>query len=150
MHDKYIVYFISRTKSHMIQFIQNKLTTNHLDDLIPTHGNILTALYESSRPLTMKEIAKKIGKDKSTVTSLVNKLVALGYITKVTSTEDKRITYIHLTEKAYGIKPTFDAISSDVKATAYKNFTEEEKAELLRLLHKLSTNFSESNNNSFL
>lgn len=148
MHDKYIVYFISRTKAHMIQFIQNKLLENHLPDLIPTHGNILTALYESNKPLTMTEIASKIGKDKSTVTSLIHKLVTLGYIEKVPSTEDKRITYIHLTPKAYAIKSTFDHISSDVNTTAYKNFTQEEKAELLRLLHKLSTNFKESNNNS--
>ncbi|WP_243238746.1 MarR family winged helix-turn-helix transcriptional regulator [Romboutsia sp. 1001713B170207_170306_H8] len=80
MKDKYIIYFISRTKANMIKFIENKLKENNLTDLIPTHGNILTALYESDKKLTMKEIAKKIGKDKSTVTSLVNKLISLGYI----------------------------------------------------------------------
>ncbi|MGO0916466.1 winged helix-turn-helix transcriptional regulator, partial [Clostridioides difficile] len=41
---------------------------NGLGELIPTHGNILTALYENNGILTMKEIAAKIGKDKSTVT----------------------------------------------------------------------------------
>ena len=79
MNDKYIIYFISRTKANMIKFIENKLKENDLNDLIPTHGNILTALYESDKKLTMKEIAKKIGKDKSTVTSLVNKLIHLVY-----------------------------------------------------------------------
>ena len=82
MKDKYIIYFISRTKANMIKFIENKLKENDLTELIPTHGNILTALYESDKKLTMKEIAQKIGKDKSTVTPLVNKLIRLGYIEK--------------------------------------------------------------------
>ena len=145
MNDKYIIYFISRTKANMIKFIENKLKENKLDDLIPTHGNILTALYESDKKLTMKEIANKIGKDKSTVTSLVNKLINLGYVEKEKCTKDKRVTYIGLTEKARDIEDSFNFISSQVKETAYNNFTEEEKKEFLRLLRKLSSNFKNAN-----
>ncbi len=145
MKDKYIIYFISRTKAHMIKFIDNKLKENNLNDLIPTHGNILTALYESDKILTMKEIAKKIGKDKSTVTPLVNKLINLGYIKKEQSSTDKRVTYISLTDKARDIEDKFNFISSQVKETAYKDFTPEEKEEFLRLLRKLSSNFKNEN-----
>lgn len=147
MNDKYIIYFVSRTKANMIKFIENRLKSNELDDLIPTHGNILTALYESDGRLTMKEIAKKIGKDKSTVTALVNKLIGLGYIKKDKCDIDKRVTYISLTDKAIDIKDKFDFISSQVKETAYKDFTDEEKAEFLRLLRKLSKNFKDANDN---
>lgn len=145
MKDKYIIYFISRTKANMIKFIENKLKENDLTDLIPTHGNILTALYESDKKLTMKEISKKIGKDKSTVTSLVNKLIDLGYVKKEKCTKDKRVTYISLTQKARNIEDKFNFISSQVKETAYKNFTKEEKEEFLRLLRKLSSNFKIEN-----
>lgn len=147
MNDKYIIYFISRAKASMIKFIENKLKENNLNDLIPTHGNILTALYESDKKLTMKEISKKIGKDKSTVTSLVNKLINLGYVQKEQCTKDKRVSYISLTEKAREIEGKFNFISSQVKETAYSNFTEEEKKEFLRLLKKLSTNFKDANKN---
>lgn len=147
MNDKYIIYFVSRTKANMIKFIENRLKSNELDDLIPTHGNILTALYESDGRLTMKEIAKKIGKDKSTVTALVNKLIGLGYIKKDKCDIDKRVTYISLTDKAIDIKDKFDFISSQVKETAYKDFTDEEKTEFLRLLRKLSKNFKDANDN---
>lgn len=145
MKDKYIIYFISRTKANMIKFIENKLKENKLTELIPTHGNILTALYESDKKLTMKEIAEKIGKDKSTVTSLVNKLISLGYIQKEKSITDKRVTYISLTSKARDIEDTFNFISSQVRETAYKGFTPEEKEEFLRLLRKLSSNFKMEN-----
>lgn len=146
MNDKYIVYFISRAKANMIKFIENKLKENKLDDLIPTHGNILTALYESDKNLTMKEISQKIGKDKSTVTSLVNRLITLGYIEKEKCTKDKRVTYIGLTQKSRDIEGSFNFISSQVKETAYSNFTEDEKKEFLRLLRKLSSNFKDANN----
>lgn len=146
MNDKYIIYFISRAKAHMIKFIENKLVENKLFDIIPSHGNILTALYESNRKLTMKEISKKIGKDKSTVTSLVNRLINLGYVEKEKCSIDKRITYIRLTQKARDIEDTFNFISSQVKETAYSNFTEEEKQEFLRLLKKVITNFKNANN----
>ena len=145
MNDKYIIYFISRTKGHMVKFIENRLKANKLEGLIPTHGNILTALYESNEKMTMKEISKKIGKDKSTVTSLVKKLEALGYVKRETSTSDKRNTYILLTEKARDVEPTFNSISLEVKETAYSNFTDDEKVEFLRLLRKLSTNFKKAN-----
>ncbi|WP_042276617.1 MarR family winged helix-turn-helix transcriptional regulator [[Clostridium] dakarense] len=145
MNDKYIVYFISRTKANMIKFIENKLKISGLNDLVPTHGNILTALYESNGKLTMKEIAKKIGKDKSTVTSLVNRLISLGYIEKEKCDKDKRVTYIKLTDKARSIEGKFNNISSQVKETAYNNFTEDEKKEFLRLLKKLSNNFKDAN-----
>lgn len=145
MKDKYIIYFISRTKAEMIKFIDNKLKKNNLDGLIPSHGNILTALFESDKSLTMKEISNKIGKDKSTVTALVNKLISLGYIEKEKSISDKRVTYIKLTQNARNIEDSFNHISSQVRQTAYNNFTEEEKKEFLRLLKKLSTNFKDAN-----
>ena len=144
MNDKYIIYFVSRTKANMIKFIENKLKQNDLNDLIPTHGNIFTALYESDKKLTMKEIANKIGKDKSTVTALVNKLLYLGYVEKEKCSSDKRVTYINLTQKARAIEDKFNYISSQVKETAYSNFTEDEKKEFLRLLRKLSTNFKDA------
>lgn len=142
MQDKYIVYFISRTKSKMLHFIQDRLDENRLNDLIPSHGNILTALYENNGKLTMKDIAKIIGKDKSTITPLVNKLLELNYITKEKNASDKRVTYIILTNKGKEIESRFSVISKEVSSTAYSNFSKEEKLVFLRLLKKLNNNFS--------
>lgn len=141
MNDKYIVYFISRTKKKMIRFIEKKLLENDMDDLIPSHGNILTALYENNEKLTMKRIAEIIGKDKSTVTPLINKLLSLGYIKKEKDEKDKRITYISLTNKGREIRTKYNNISSEVYKTAYKGFSKEEKEIFLNLLKRLNNNF---------
>ncbi|GMA98040.1 MarR family transcriptional regulator [Pelosinus sp. IPA-1] len=141
MKDKYIIYFMSRTKNKMLHFIEEQLQENQLDDLIPSHGNILTALYENHGKLTMKQIAQIIGKDKSTITPLVNKLLDLGYIIKEKNEIDKRVTYIILTERGKQIEAKFNAISREVSVTAYKGFSAEEKEVFLRLLKKLNNNF---------
>ncbi|MFI3209612.1 MAG: MarR family winged helix-turn-helix transcriptional regulator [Peptostreptococcaceae bacterium] len=143
MNDKYIIYFISKAKSHMIKFIENNLKEQELNDLIPTHGNILTALYESKTKLTMKDISNKIGKDKSTVTALISKLETLGYVKKEKCTMDKRVTYINLTDQSINIKDKFDIISQKVNQTAYAGLTNDEKKEFLRILKKISINFKE-------
>lgn len=141
MKDKYIVYFMSRTKNKMLRFIEEQLQENGLDELIPSHGNILTALYENHGKLTMKKIAEITGKDKSTITPLVNKLVDLGYITKEKNQLDKRITHIILTSKGKQIQEKFSDISNKVYSAAYKNFSAEEKEVFLELLKKLNHNF---------
>ncbi len=143
MNDKYIIYFISRTRKKMLKFLDHKLTEYDMTDIITSHGNILTALYDNGGKLAMNEIAKIIGKDKSTVTPLINKLLQLGYIEKTQDEMDKRITFIVLSKQGYELKPKFDAISAQINETAYKDFTQEEKEIFLRLLKKLNTNFTE-------
>ncbi len=141
MKDKYIVYFVSKTKKKMINFIEKKLKEKGLDDLVPSYGNILTVLYDNNGKLSMKEIGKLIGRDKSTITPLVNKLSKLGYVIKEKSKEDRRVTYVKITEKGKEIEHKFKEISKEVYSTAYKDFTTEEKELLLRLLKKLNNNF---------
>lgn len=143
MKTKYIVHFISKTKKKMTNFIEKQLKMEGLDDIVPSYGNVLTVLYDNDGKLSMKQIGKLIGKDKSTVTALVFKLCDLGYVKKEKSEMDKRVTYIKLTEKSEKIKPKFDVISSKVQQTAYKGFSDDEKKEFFRLLKKINDNFSD-------
>lgn len=142
MNDKYVVYFMSRARKKMISFIEKKLIENDLDEIIPSHGNIFTALYENDGKLTMKQIAEITRKDKSTITPLINKLLQLGYITKEKHETDKRSTYIILTSKGYQFKEKYEKISDEVSATAYKGFSPEEKTQFLTLLKRLTDNFT--------
>ncbi len=141
MNDKYIVYFISKTKKKMMSFIEKKLKEKGLSDLVPAYGNVLTALYDNGGKLSMQEIGKLIGKDKSTITPLVNKLEKLGYVKKVKCKEDKRVTYVVIVEKGKEIEYKFNEISGEVYAAAYKNFSEEEREVFLKLLKRLNENF---------
>lgn len=142
MNDKYIIYFISKTKKKMTRFIEKALKEKGLDDLAPSYGNILTVLYNNNNGrLSMNQIGKTVGKDKSTITALVNKLSNLGYVKKEKCIQDKRVTYIILTEKGKAIEGKVNDISEKVNLIAYKNFSKKEKDIFLELLKKMNNNF---------
>lgn len=143
MNDKYIIYFISKTKKKMVQFLEKELKNKEIYDLAPSYGNILTVLYDNDGKLSMSEIGNLIGKDKSTITALIKKLEKSNYVRKTKDENDRRITYIELTDKSIEIQSKFDSISKEVNTRAYKNFSEEEKETLLKLLKKLNNNFNE-------
>jgi DNA-binding MarR family transcriptional regulator len=141
MKDKYIVYFVSKTKKKMTKFIEKKLIEKGLTDLAPSYGNILTVLYDNEGSLRIKDIGDLLGKEKSTMTTLINNLEKHGYVEKVRDENDRRNTYVRLTDKARRIENEFNEISAAVQERAYNNFSKDEKDELLRLLKKLNQNF---------
>jgi DNA-binding MarR family transcriptional regulator len=85
----------------------------------------------------MAEIAQKIGRDKSTVTALTDKLVKLGYVCKERSAEDTRVVHVTLTSRGNELKPVFEEISREIMKAFYQNISEEEEDQLIRILDKI-------------
>ncbi len=141
MYPQYIIYFISKTKKKMEKFLEYKIVEKGLKGIIPSHGNILTVLFEAQSPMTMKEIAQKIGKNKSTVSVLIQQLIDKGYIEKSIDPQDRRNTQIKLTSLGQSIESKYKLISDEVIQVAYQDFTEEEIETFLKLLKKMNQNF---------
>ena len=118
------------------RFIIDSLHNNGITGLVPSHGDILVILYKYEK-LTMKNIAGKIHRTKPTVTVLVNKLEEQGYVKRVKSDKDSRVTYIILTEKGKGFKPLFEKISDELCKMLYKNLSENEAETLDKILEKM-------------
>ncbi|WP_244159163.1 MarR family winged helix-turn-helix transcriptional regulator [Paenibacillus polysaccharolyticus] len=134
------VSLISKIKEKTSRFILTEMTAQGIHDLATSHGDIIYALYNHRR-MTMAEIAKKIRKDKSTVTALVDKLVRTGYVAKERDTGDSRIVHVALTAKGEALQPIFEDISQRLLDTFYTDVTDVEKNELLRILIKIHDNF---------
>lgn len=133
---------ISNIRSKVFDYIECELKRRGIEGLVVSHGNILDILYDNNGKLTMKEISKGINRSKSTVTQLVDKLLKDGYVTKESSPEDKRFSYIVLTEKGLNIKKDFREISDDVIREFFKDFKEEEAETFLLLLDRVINNFT--------
>ncbi|SRR6056297_458101 len=142
MNKNYLIYYVSKIRKKSGRFIENGLGLEGLNGLCASHGTILSALYSQNRALSMKEISKIIYRNKSTTWQLVDKLVKEGYIEKTRCKDDGRVSYVVLTDKGREIQPSFESISARLIEKAYENFSDDETAELLRLLKKLSDNFS--------
>lgn len=130
---------ISKIKHKINNVIISELSKQGIEGIVVSHGDILYALFQKEK-MTMAEIASRIGKDKSTVTALVNKLVHYGYVSKERDTEDARVVYVAITAAGKRLEPSFEEISKKVLDLFYKNFSEEEKEDLFRLLNKIDKN----------
>jgi MarR family transcriptional regulator, organic hydroperoxide resistance regulator len=127
-----------RNKAH--GFLTYELHKAGLGDIAPSHGFILYALFKNDGS-SMKEITSRINKKKNTVTVLIEKLAAHGFIKKAFDTSDRRTTRIFLSKKGKTLEKSFNTISEKLLATAYHGFTENEKITLLTLLDKMNRNF---------
>jgi len=136
-----VIAIISRIRNNA-----NKLIIEHLDakvvkGLAPSHGDVLQVLLHSSGGVTMNTLASKIGRDKSTLTALVNKLEKHGFVEKLKSLEDSRSTLVQLTSKGKELKPIFDEVSQKLLDTTYSGFTQKEKEVLVDLLIRVNNNY---------
>ncbi|MFC0216565.1 MarR family winged helix-turn-helix transcriptional regulator [Paenibacillus chartarius] len=139
MESRDIISLIAKIREKVNRFIVAEMVKYGIEDVGTSHGDILYALFKSHR-LTMADVSKRINKDKSTVTALVDKLVRLGYVIKERDREDTRVVYVALTRKGIELKPVFESISKDMLDMFYSNISDKEKEDLLHILKKIDNN----------
>ena len=140
MKTDHIIALIAKTREKSNAFILMKLKELGIEGLAPSHGGILINLFRSS-PLPMKELAERIGRDKSTITALINKLIKLGYVEKQKDPSDSRVTLIGLTREGADLKPDFEYVSAKLLSTTFRGFSTEEREQVVRLLDRIHGNF---------
>jgi len=140
METKSIPAIISDTRASINRHLLKELNRLGIKGLAPSHGAILFHLFNNEQ-VTMKELAKAVRRDKSTVTALVAKLVCAGYVQKVRSPEDQRTVCVTLSEGGKALKPSFEEISEALIARVRQGIDEEEQRELVRILKKVRANF---------
>ncbi len=137
-----IISTISSIHNNANKLIVKELKKHDLEGLAPSHGDILILLYQNEEGVPMNKITSSINKDKSTVTTLVNKLEKMELIEKFKHESDSRSTMVKLTQKGVDTKPiVMDEISTKLLDLTYKNFTQEEKKVICVLLERIKNNF---------
>ena len=131
---------VSHIHSLTADFLKKRLSENGFDDFASSHGNILFQL-SINKEITMKELASKINRDKSTTTVLVRKLEQEGLVTTTPSPEDRRNKILTLTEKGAEYNTLMKKLSKELLAKFYKGFSDEEIEEFCSFLKKIEKNF---------
>lgn len=144
MYSEYILYNLNKTKKIMHHYVDRMLKKEGFTDFVSAYGDILTVLFLNDGELKMNEISEMVGKDKSTVTVLINKLVEKNYVNKNQSQEDKRVFKVSLTDKAMTHKAMFNKIANNVRAVAFDGFSPEEEQAFKGYLKKLEGNFNQA------
>jgi DNA-binding MarR family transcriptional regulator len=140
METNNIISLIASIRNKANQFIVSEMNQRGIKDLATSHGDILTTLFHNDL-ISMKEIADKIDRDKSTVTALVDKLINIGYVTKQKDSNDTRVILVSLTEKGKRLQSDFDDISQKLLNVVYLGIEESERERVIRTLIKIKDNF---------
>lgn len=70
---------VSNLRESINRALVKEMNTQGIEGLVTSHGDILTKLFKHGE-LPKSQIAVSIQKDKSTVTTLINKLISLDYV----------------------------------------------------------------------
>lgn len=101
--------------------------------LTPIQHLILEALWEEDGQ-SAGDIGKKLVLDGATLSGILDRLAAGGWIVKETDDEDKRILRIHLTKKGMDLRHTLSEERDQANQDLLVGMTLEEKVLLKRLL----------------
>jgi len=133
------LYVMTNIRQRLFKFLENELAREQIKGIAPSYGDILFVL-DRKGSITLQELAKHTIKDKSTVSSVIKKLEAGGYVTKERDAGDARCTHLTLTPEAKRLRPVLFAISRRMNARLFQGFTEEEKTTLFTLIGKVYRN----------
>jgi len=136
-----IIALISRIQNKANQFIVSELKRHGISGLVPVHGDILVALFFHKR-VTMQELSILVDRKKSTITTLVEKLIKLGYVQKQKDDNDNRYFIISLTDKGKSLKLPLMEISMDLINGIYQDMPIDERVQLVKKLSKINYNLS--------
>ena len=88
------------------------------------------------RPVTVKELGDALRLDTGTVTPLLKKMEKEGLITRTRSERDNRVVEIDLTDRGWALREKAVEVPGKMIRCG-SSLTQEEAAELFRLLYKL-------------
>lgn len=135
-----VVFLMAQLRDHTYEHVTSELKRLGMKDLAPSHGAILITLYRE-HSLSLKELALRINKKKSSTTELVSKLIHLGYVEKTVSLEDQRVKHVRLTKQSLKHKTHFKELSDNVNTRLFNGFSAAEKEQLVGLLMKSLKNY---------
>ncbi|MBO4533115.1 MAG: MarR family transcriptional regulator [Treponema sp.] len=131
---------VSQIHSLTADFLKKRLAQNGFDDFASSHGNILFQL-SINKTITMKELAAKINRDKSTTTVLVRKLEQDGLVSVTPSPDDRRNKILSLTQKGNEYNTLMKKLSKELVGKFYKGFSKEEIEQFSQFLERIKVNF---------
>jgi DNA-binding MarR family transcriptional regulator len=110
----------------------------HSYGLTPIQHLVLEALWDEDG-LSVGDIGRRLVFDGATLSGVLDRLAAGGWVLKQSDTEDKRMLRISLTPKSKDLKPKLSAVRNETNKELLARFSLEEKVLLKRLLRDIQT-----------
>ena len=119
------------------------LSHNGLEDLAGTRGRVIFALWNEDN-IPIKKLVEKTSLDKATLTGIIDRLERDGYVKRIPSPDDKRITLISRTGKDEIFKSKIPEVSKQQNKLFYKGFSTSEIKDFENYLIRILQNCKEA------
>jgi DNA-binding MarR family transcriptional regulator len=116
-----------------------KKLKEHAIEINPSQGRILFVLWQNDG-ISIRELAQKTALEKSTLTSMLDRLEEAGYLKRRPSPEDRRKIIIQLTAKNQQIQQDHQDVSAEMNDLFYLGFTETEMMQFDNYLARIYEN----------
>lgn len=106
--------------------IFNRMLKEHgIDEINPAQGRILFVLWKEDG-IPISELSTRTQLEKSTLTSMLDRLEQTGFIVREPSKDDRRKILIRRTDKDRSFQKHYIAVSEEMLALYYKGLTKKE------------------------
>ncbi|MEN6324471.1 MAG: MarR family transcriptional regulator [Proteiniphilum sp.] len=124
--------------SDLIEEVLSKTFNSYdIEDLTQQQLHYLQVIVRLHNP-TITELSRELKLTKPTVTVLVDKLVSRGYVRRVPSDSDRRVTHLHIDEKGKIIEQIRKLAYKQLEKRIGSELNEAEIAILTDILKKLA------------
>jgi DNA-binding MarR family transcriptional regulator len=132
-------FYISQIKHLQSRIFEKLLKENGIDDFNGAQGRILFVLWQMNN-LSISELGERTSLAKTTLTSMLDRMVDKGHILRNFDPADRRQIKITLTEKAKSLHVSYEAVSMQMNELFYKGFSDEEIRQFEHTLERVLKN----------
>ncbi|MBN1797053.1 MAG: MarR family transcriptional regulator [Spirochaetales bacterium] len=129
------------SKIHQVggRIFNKLLKKHHIEEINSAQGRILFALWEKDN-ISISQISEKTQLEKSTLTSMLDRLEQSGFIKRMPSPDDRRKIIISRTEKDKKFQEQYLAVSEEMNKVFYKGFTDQKISSFEDSLERILNN----------
>ncbi|WP_456236578.1 MarR family transcriptional regulator [Acetivibrio mesophilus] len=137
---------ISQIKQVQGRVFEKLLGEAGIEEFNGPQGRILYVLWQEDN-LPIVELSRRTGLAKTTLTSMLDRLEARGFLNRGFDKSDRRIIRIILTDMARSMKDKYNQVSEDMNKIFYKGFSSDEITQFEGYLQKILDNLYKEENN---
>ena len=138
--DDRLIYMIFTAQQKLRTYLKNALTAEGVK-VPPAQAGILFLLKDRDGQ-TMSELSQVLSIDNSTITGLVDRLQKSGFVNRMASSKDRRISRIHVTpqgvEEIDRAKSVINKVNEEIKS----GFSQQEMDTFKRVLNSFFKKFN--------
>ena len=118
-------FLISQIHQLQGRIFEKMLKESGVDAFNGPQGRILYVLWGHER-LTITEIGRLTSLAKTTLTSMLDRMEAMGLIVRIPDKQNRRQIYVSITEKAKGYRVAYDCVSERMNRLFYRGFSNDD------------------------